>query len=105
MTLDAVAGIERLSLRNDQYDWLRAIIYSVSIFRGAPGVMGMPKPQQEFLRDAMSRLGMTRDQFAERIGTKKRTLDNWLLSSESAEYRGMPDMAWKFVREILENHK
>ncbi len=46
---------------------------------------------------------MTREQFAERIGTKKRTLDNWLLSPESSEYRNMPDMAWKFVQEILEN--
>ena len=57
--------------------------------------------QQEFLRDAMERLGMTRDQFAERIGTKRKTLDNWLLP-ESDSSRGMPDMAWKFIREILE---
>lgn len=48
---------------------------------------------------------MTREQFAERIGTKKRTLDNWLLAADSSEYRGMPDMAWKFVREILENYR
>ncbi|KKB61162.1 hypothetical protein WM40_24835 [Robbsia andropogonis] len=65
--------------------------------------MGTPTTQQEFLRNAMTQLDMTREQFAERIGTKKRTLDNWLLSTESAEYRSMPDMAWKFVREILEN--
>lgn len=64
---------------------------------------GMPKTQQEFLRHAMSELGMTREQFAERIGAKKRALDNWLLSPDSSEYRSMPDMAWKFVREILEN--
>ena len=32
--------------------------------------------QQEFLRDAMRRLNMTREQFAERIGTVKRRLDN-----------------------------
>ena len=62
--------------------------------------------QQEFLRDAMRQLGMTRPQFAERIGTKARTLDNWLLPSESNECRTMPDMVWKFVREILSNlHK
>lgn len=61
--------------------------------------------QQDFLRDAMQRLGMTRSEFAERIGTKPRTLDNWLLPSESAEFRGMPDMGWKFVTEILENHQ
>ncbi|MGI4984694.1 MAG: transcriptional regulator [Janthinobacterium lividum] len=64
-----------------------------------------PKTQQEFLRQAMVQLDMTRDQFAERIGTKKRALDNWLLSSNSSEYRSMPEMAWKFIREILENDK
>ncbi|WP_338926741.1 transcriptional regulator [Mycetohabitans endofungorum] len=62
-----------------------------------------PQTQQEFLRHAMSELGMTREQFAERIGTKKRTLDNWLLSPDSNEYRSMPNMAWKFMREILEH--
>jgi DNA-binding transcriptional regulator YiaG len=60
-----------------------------------------PLSQQDFLREAMRLLGMTRDEFAERIATKRKTLDNWLLPpSESA--RGMPDMAWKFIREILE---
>jgi DNA-binding transcriptional regulator YiaG len=64
-----------------------------------------PKSQQEFLREAMATLGLTREQFADRIGTKKRGLDNWLLPSESKEFRPMPEMAWKFIREILENHK
>lgn len=50
----------------------------------------------------MGELGMTREQFAHRIGTKKRTLDNWLLSLDSGEYRSMPDMGWKFVWGILE---
>lgn len=63
----------------------------------------MHQTQQDFLRHAMSELSMTREQFAERIGTKKRALDNWLLSPDSNECRTMPDMAWKFVREILEN--
>lgn len=66
---------------------------------------GAPQPQQEFLRHAMSELGMTREQFAERIGTKKRALDNWLLSTGSSEYRSMPDMAWKFVQEILDKQR
>ena len=64
---------------------------------------GVPQTQQDFLRTAMSQLDMTREQFADRIGTKKRTLDNWLLASESSEYRSMSDMAWKFIREILQN--
>lgn len=65
----------------------------------------MPQTQQDFLRHVMNELGMTREQFAERIGTKKRTLDNWLLAADSSEYRSMPDMAWKFVCEILENRR
>ena len=57
--------------------------------------------QQEFLRDAMHRLSMTRDEFAQRIAVKRKTLDNWLLPpSDSA--RGMPDMAWRFIQEILD---
>lgn len=64
--------------------------------------MAKKKPtQQEFLRDAMDRLNMTRDQFSERIAVKRKTLDNWLLPpSDSA--RDMSDMAWKFIQEILE---
>jgi hypothetical protein len=61
-----------------------------------------PSSQQEFLRDAMRRLGMTREQFAERIGTAKRRVDNWLVPSESKEFREMDPIVWKFVCEILE---
>lgn len=60
-----------------------------------------PIPQQEFLRDAMAALDMTRDQFADRIGTSRRRLDNWLLPSDSKGFREMDEMAWKFIREIL----
>lgn len=60
--------------------------------------------QQDYLRQAMSQLSMTRNQFSERIGASRRSLDTWLLPSESKEYRSMPEMAWKFIREILENH-
>jgi aspartate carbamoyltransferase catalytic subunit len=57
--------------------------------------------QQEFLRNAMAMLNMTRDQFAERIGTTRRRIDNWLLPSNSKGFREMDAMAWKFIREIL----
>ncbi|WP_396334121.1 transcriptional regulator [Burkholderia anthina] len=63
-----------------------------------------PLSQGDFLRDAMKRLGMkTIDEFAERLGTPKRTLENWLASPDSSSYRTMPEIAWKFVREILQN--
>jgi aspartate carbamoyltransferase catalytic subunit len=59
--------------------------------------------QQEFLRNAMTKLGMTRDEFADRIGTNRRRLDNWLLPSDSNGFREMDEMAWKFIREILQH--
>jgi len=51
------------------------------------------QPQQDFLRDAMQHLGMTRQKFADRIGAEKHVLDNWLLPSNSREFRPMPDTA------------
>lgn len=62
--------------------------------------MNQPTSQQEFLREAMSRLSMTRERFAVRLGTSKRRLDNWLAPSDSKEFREMDSMVWKFVREI-----
>lgn len=57
--------------------------------------------QQEFLRDAMERLGMTRDQFAVRINASRRRLDNWLLPEGSPGLRKLDPVAWAFVREIV----
>lgn len=50
----------------------------------------------------MRRLDMTRDSFAERIGCRRRTMDTWLLPDESSEFRAMPEIARRFVQEILE---
>lgn len=61
--------------------------------------------QQDFLREAMQQLGMTRKEFAERIGTTTRRLDNWLLPTESKEFREIDSIVWKYVREILQNTK
>lgn len=57
--------------------------------------------QQDFLRDAMLRLNMTRQKFANRIGASKRALDNWLLPTESKGFRPMPETVWTLIREIL----
>ncbi len=59
------------------------------------------QPQQYFLRDTMQHLSMTRQEFADRIGAEKRVLDNWLLPSNSREFRPMPDTVWALIREIL----
>jgi len=57
--------------------------------------------QQEFLKYAIKRLSMTREEFANRIGTTERRINNWMLPSESKGYRSMDDMVWKYIREIL----
>ncbi len=59
--------------------------------------------QQAFLRQAMTDLHMTRNQLAERIGAKRRALDNWLLPSASKGFRVMPDHLWRFIGEIMES--
>jgi transcriptional regulator with XRE-family HTH domain len=61
--------------------------------------------QSEFLQSAMTSLGMTRDEFAARLGCPRRTLDKWLLPESSNDHRGMPEVVWTLVREILANEK
>src|SRR5450830_1803121 len=61
----------------------------------------MSTQQQSFLRDAMRRLNMTREAFSSRIGVSRRALDTWLLPLESQEFRRMPEIAERFVSEIL----
>lgn len=61
--------------------------------------------QQDFLRDAMQKLGMTRDQFCKRISVPRKTLDKWLAPEGSKESRAMPEMAWAYIREILDSFK
>src|SRR5262249_3403567 len=61
----------------------------------------MSVPQQAFLRDAMRRMNMTRDAFANRIGVSRRALDTWLLPDDSQESRSMPEIVGRFVSEIV----
>src|ERR1700737_405601 len=63
----------------------------------------MSVPQQAFLRDAMRRMNMTRDAFANRIGVSRRALDTWLLPDDSQESRTMPEIVERFVSEIIGN--
>ncbi|MBB5193377.1 aspartate carbamoyltransferase catalytic subunit [Silvimonas terrae] len=58
--------------------------------------------QQVFLRDAMRKLNLTRDGFADRFACSRRALDTWLLPDESSEFRPMPEMVERFVTEILQ---
>ncbi|HEY2256184.1 MAG TPA: aspartate carbamoyltransferase [Variovorax sp.] len=59
--------------------------------------------QQDFLRDAMRQLNLTRDAFSTRLGVRRRALDTWLLPADSSESRAMPEMVGKFVAEILQH--
>ena len=63
------------------------------------------KTQQEFLREAMAELGLKREDFALRLACPKRTLDKWLLPSESNDHRAMDEAMWKFVREVLAHER
>lgn len=65
----------------------------------------MTLTQQEFLRDAMLELGLTRDAFAKRIGAPWETFKKWLLPAESGGSREMPAIAWSLVREVLEHER
>lgn len=61
--------------------------------------------QQDFLRAAMTELGLKREDFAQRLGCPKRTLDKWLLPSTSKDNRTMDEAMWKFVREVLAHER
>lgn len=60
--------------------------------------------QQEFLRDAKDRLGLTWAGFAARIGAPESTLKKWTHQVGSEDnFREMPSTVWTLVREVLEH--
>jgi len=61
--------------------------------------------QQEFLREAMDQLNMTHDEFASRLSVARRTLDRWLLPSESADARALPETGRAYIEEVLQRNK
>lgn len=61
--------------------------------------------QQDFLRDAMFELGLTREAFAKRIGAPWETFKKWLLPADSGGSREMPAIAWSLVREVLAHER
>lgn len=61
-----------------------------------------PLAQELFLKDAMRRLGMTKDELAQRISVTRKCLVKWMARYGSSEFRIMPKMAWKFIGEIME---
>jgi hypothetical protein len=60
--------------------------------------------QQEFLRNAKAKLGLTWPEFAERIGAPETTMKKWALPDDAEKNaRKMPSTVWVLVREILEH--
>jgi predicted transcriptional regulator len=59
------------------------------------------RTQQDFLREAMKTLGLTRTAFAARISVPEKTLNKWLSPVDTSDYRNMPEVVWAYVREIL----
>jgi len=57
--------------------------------------------QQEFLREAMRELGMTRAAFAARLHVSVDTLNGWMQPSDSQKFRAMSPMATGYVKDIL----
>ena len=60
------------------------------------------RDQQTTLREAMKRLDLTRDGFAERLGATRRALDSWLLPATSQEHRRMPAVVAKLLAGLPE---
>ena len=62
-------------------------------------------PQRDLIRYAMERLDLpTRQQFADRFGLSKRTLDNWLIPDDaSKEFRKMPTVVSMFICYVLKH--
>jgi len=56
--------------------------------------------QQILLREAMQRLHLTRDAFAERVGVSRRALDTWLLPPASKQHRAMPAVVARVVAQL-----
>lgn len=61
--------------------------------------------QQDLIRAAIFRFGMTRDEFAERIAVSRRTLDKWMLPETSTDARTMPSVARKFIEDLLARYR
>ncbi|MDQ1817794.1 hypothetical protein RBA41_31285 [Massilia sp. CCM 9210] len=60
--------------------------------------------QQDFLRDAKAKLGLTWADFAQRIGAPETTMRKWTLPDDAkGNAREMPSTVWALVREILDH--
>jgi transcriptional regulator with XRE-family HTH domain len=57
--------------------------------------------QRDFLKQAMTQLGVTREGLSQRIGVSVKTVNKWMSPKDSNEFRVMPTMARYYVNDIL----
>lgn len=57
--------------------------------------------QQQFLRDAMATLKLSREQMSQTLGCSQRGLDKWLLPNESQDFRAMSPQVITQVKTLL----
>lgn len=60
--------------------------------------------QLQFLQEAKAMLSMTWDELAEQSGIAPRALKNYRMPAESSNHRAMPSLAWRSVRQLLDEH-
>lgn len=60
--------------------------------------------QQQYLREAATLLGCSQKALAEYMAVPWATFEKWLAPEGSKSFRAMPEMSWRFVRIIVENH-
>jgi predicted transcriptional regulator len=63
-----------------------------------------PQTQQAFLRHAIKELGLTVDEFCNRISVPPKTFEKWLATDSAKNHRNMPAIAWSYIDEILKWH-
>lgn len=61
--------------------------------------------QQEFLRNAAKKLGLSQTALAKRMCAPWNTYKKWQLPNDSDNAREMPAIAWQLVREIIAHEK
>lgn len=59
--------------------------------------------QQQFLRNSCVTIRCTQKGLAQRMDVPWSTFEKWLAPTESKSFREMPQMAWSFVKLIIEH--
>lgn len=57
--------------------------------------------QQDFLREALARLKMSRTELANRLGISQKTLNNWMAPENTSDYRTLPKIARNYLIDLI----